>query len=60
MGPGPKTDRTAKARRALTEKMLRIDELIDRQPPGSPERLALLRQQANLSDQREALVSDRH
>jgi hypothetical protein len=40
--------------------MLRIDELIDRQPPGSPERLVLLRQQANLSDQREALVSDRH
>jgi len=59
MAPKPKTESTATARRALTEQMHRLDELIDRQAPGSPERLALLRQQANLSDQREALVSDR-
>jgi hypothetical protein len=50
---------TATARRKLTEKMLRLDQKIDRQQPGSPERLALLREQANLSDQREALISDR-
>jgi hypothetical protein len=57
----PKSDAssTTAARRRLTEKMLRLDELIDKQRPGSPERLVLLRQQANLSDQREALVSNR-
>jgi hypothetical protein len=59
MGPKPDIASTATARRKLTEKMLRLDQMIDRQKPGSPERLALLRQQANLSDQREALVSNR-
>jgi hypothetical protein len=59
MVPTPETDRTAAARRRLTEKMLRLDQMIDRQAPGSAERLALLRQQADLSDQREALVSNR-
>ena len=44
---------------SLTEKMLRLDQAIDRQQPGSPKRLDLLRQQANLSDQREALISNR-
>jgi hypothetical protein len=60
MAPKSDTKGTATARRRLTEKMLRLDEKIDRQRPGSPERLALLREQANLSDQREALISDRH
>lgn len=59
MVPKPDSKSTVTARRKLTEKMLRLDGMIDRQQPGSPERLALLRQQANLSDQREALVSDR-
>jgi hypothetical protein len=55
----PDSDSTAAARRKLTEKMLRLDAQIDKQRPGSAERLALLREQANLSDQREALVSSR-
>ena len=62
MAPKPdieSTASTATARRRLTEKMLRLDQKIDRQRPGSPERLVLLREQANLSDQREALVSNR-
>jgi len=52
-------ERIAAARRRLTEKMLQLDEVIDRQRPGSEERLELLRKQANLSDKREALVSNR-
>jgi hypothetical protein len=59
MASKPETDRTATARRRLTEKMLRLDQMIDKQSTGSAERLALLRQQADLSDQREALISDR-
>jgi hypothetical protein len=59
MAPKPDPERTAAARRRLTEKMLRLDAQIDRQRPGSAERLALLREQANLSDQREALISTR-
>jgi hypothetical protein len=59
MVPKPDADRTAAARRKLTEKMLRLDQAIDRQQPGSPKRLALLREQANLSDKREALISNR-
>jgi hypothetical protein len=59
MVPKQDSDRTAAARRRLTEKLLRLDAQIDRQRPGSAERLALLREQANLSDQREALVSNR-
>ena len=60
MVPKPEAaDRTAAARRKLTEKRLRLDQAIDRQQPGSPKRLDLLRQQANLSDQREALISNR-
>ncbi|MEA2176839.1 MAG: hypothetical protein QOG77_136 [Solirubrobacteraceae bacterium] len=55
----PDSKSSVAARRRLTEKMLRLDDMIDRQRPGSPERLALLRQQATLSDQREALVSNR-
>jgi hypothetical protein len=59
MAPKSDLERTATARRKLTEEMLRLDAKIDRQSPGSPERLALLREQANLSDRREALNSDR-
>ncbi len=59
MASTPETDRTATARRRLTEKMLRLDQMIDKQTTGSAERLALLRQQADLSDQREALISNR-
>jgi hypothetical protein len=55
----PDSKSTVAARRKLTAKMLRLDEMIDRQQPGSPERLVLLRQQATLSDQREALISNR-
>jgi hypothetical protein len=44
----------AAARRRLTEEMLRLGQRIDRQQSG-PERLQLLRQQATLSDQLEAL-----
>jgi hypothetical protein len=44
----------AAARRRLTEEMLRLGQRIDRQKSG-PERLQLLRQQATLSDQLEAL-----
>jgi hypothetical protein len=44
----------AASRRRLTEEMLRLGQRIDRQKSG-PERLQLLRQQATLSDQLEAL-----
>ncbi len=57
--PPPDSDRVDAARRKLTEKMHRLDEAIDRQAPGSPRRLELLREQANLGDAREALRSSR-
>jgi hypothetical protein len=50
----------AEARRRLTEEMLSLGFTIDRQQPGSPERLEMLRRQAALSDKREALSSLRH
>ena len=43
----------AEARLRLTEAMLVLGRRIDREPSG-PERLELLRQQARLSDEREA------
>jgi hypothetical protein len=49
----------AVARRRLTEEMLRLGQRIDRQKPG-PERLQLLRKQATLSDELEALRAVRH
>lgn len=58
MAPTPRTESPAVARRRLTEEMLRLAEQIDREQPG-PERLALLRQEAALSDQLEALRSTR-
>jgi hypothetical protein len=49
----------ATARRRLTDEMLRLGERIDRLESG-PERLQLLRQQAKLSDELEALRAIRH
>ena len=60
MAAKPGTGTAAAERRRLTERMLKLDQIIDSQAPGSPKRLELLRQQANLSDRREALVSDRY
>jgi hypothetical protein len=59
MGPKPDSDRSIAARGRLTERILRLDAQIDRQQPGSPKRLALLKEQAKLADEREALVSRR-
>jgi hypothetical protein len=54
------TESKAAARRRLTEEMLTLGHTIDRQQPGTPQRLELLRRQATLSDKREALLSNRH
>jgi hypothetical protein len=48
----------AAARLRLTEEMLDLGRKIDRQE--GPKRLEMLRQQATLSDKREALLSKRH
>jgi hypothetical protein len=53
------TESRAAARLRLTEEMLNLGHKIDRHETG-PERLDLLRQQAALSDKREALLSNRH
>jgi hypothetical protein len=58
MAPTPRAESPAAARRRLTEQMLRLAKQIDREP-GGPERLALLRQEATVSDQLEALRSVR-
>jgi hypothetical protein len=58
MAPTRRTETRTAAQRRLTEEMLRLAQQIDRQQPG-PERLALLRQEATLSDQLEALRSPR-
>jgi hypothetical protein len=55
----PSSETKADAQRRLTSEMLNLDKRIDQQLPGSPERLELLREQANLSDEREALHSKR-
>jgi hypothetical protein len=65
MVPGSPTDAqtpstATKVSRGLTEKMQRIGRTIEKQEMGTPERLALLREQATLSDQREALRSRRY
>jgi hypothetical protein len=54
------TETKTEARRRLTEEMLTLGHAIDRQEPGSPKRLDMLRRQATLSDRREALLSKRH
>jgi hypothetical protein len=53
------TESKAAARLRLTEEMLTLGDEIDREETG-PKRLELLRQQAALSDKREALLSKRH
>jgi hypothetical protein len=58
MAPTPRPEGRAAVRRRLEEKMLRLGKEIDQQKPG-PERLALLRQEALLADQLEALRSAR-
>jgi hypothetical protein len=40
--------------------MLKLGTTIDKQQPGKPERLELLRRQASLSDELEALRSGRN
>ncbi|MEA2255593.1 MAG: hypothetical protein QOG35_1638 [Solirubrobacteraceae bacterium] len=58
MAPKPPTESKAAERLRLTDEMLRLGQRIDKQQPG-PQRLELLRQQASLSDRREALRSGR-
>jgi hypothetical protein len=58
MATKTKTESRAAAVRRLTEEMLNLEQSIDKQPTG-PKRLELLREQAALSDKREALVSTR-
>jgi len=59
MVPTPPTETKTAARLRITDEMRRIGRAIDQHPSGSPKRLDLLRQQASLSDQREALRSTR-
>jgi hypothetical protein len=59
MARTPAMESKAAARLRLTEEMLNLGNKIDRLHTG-PKRLELLRQQAALSDKREALVSKRH
>ena len=59
MARTPATESRAAARLRLTEEMLNLGHTIDKQQSGSPKRLEMLRVQASLSDQREALRSTR-
>jgi hypothetical protein len=59
MARTPVNETRAAARLRLTEEMLALGDKIDRHETG-PKRLELLRQQAALSDKREALLSTRH
>ena len=52
-----KPETKAAARRRLISEMLKLGTTIDKQQPGKPERLELLRRQASLSDELEALRS---
>ena len=54
------TETKAEARLRLAEEMRNLGFMIDREPPGSTKRLEMLRHQASLSDQREAVSSLRH
>jgi hypothetical protein len=55
----PANETPAAAQRRLTEEMLRLGQMIDKQDVASPHRLELLRKQASLSDAREQLRSGR-
>jgi hypothetical protein len=59
MARTPAIESRAAARLRLTEEMLNLGHKIDREETG-PRRLEMLRQQAALSDKREALLSNRH
>ena len=59
MARTPATESRAATRLRLTEEMLNLGHKIDRLETG-PQRLELLRQQAVLSDKREALLSKRY
>jgi hypothetical protein len=59
MARTPAMESRAAARLRLTEEMLNLGHKIDREAT-SPKRLEMLRQQAALSDKREALRSKRH
>jgi hypothetical protein len=59
MVPEPQTESKVAVRRRLTDEMLRLGQQIDKHEPCSPERLELLRQQATLGDEREAVHSTR-
>jgi hypothetical protein len=59
MARTPTNETRAAARLRLTEEMLNLGHKIDRLETG-PKRLEMLRQQATLSDKREALLSTRH
>lgn len=58
MAPPSATETPAAARRRLTAEITRVGTKIDKQAPG-PQRLELLRRQASLSDDLEALRSGR-
>jgi hypothetical protein len=55
----PGTETPAAARRRLTNEMAKLGTTIDKQQPGNPKRLELLRRQASVSDELEALRSGR-
>jgi hypothetical protein len=59
MARKPAMESKEAARLRLTEEMLNLGDKIDRLDTG-PKRLELLRQQAALSDKREALSAKRH
>jgi hypothetical protein len=59
MAGTPVSESRAAARLRLTEEMLNLGRKIDREQTG-PKRLEMLRQQAALSDKREALLGKRH
>jgi len=58
--PDSKAESKAVTRRRLTEDILSLGRTIEKQEMGSAQRLEALRQQADLSDEREALRSGRH
>lgn len=58
--PDSKAESKAVARRRLTEDILTLGRTIEKQEMGSTQRLEALRQQADLSDERESLRSGRN
>jgi hypothetical protein len=58
--PDSKAESKAVTRRRLTEDILTLGRTIEKQEMGSTQRLEALRQQADLSDERESLRSGRN